>query len=294
MAEHTGILPGQPPAQVMLLGTFHFQDSGLNRYKAQHDVGILSEPRQREVEEVVACLARFQPTKIAVERRPDRQAEIDREYRAYLDGEFPLPAGEVHQLGFRLAKRLGHARVYGVDAWGRYYAPAIDLEQYAANRSTGELQQFLAEDLDFDPVRDLTAYARGHGQEQLTSEWWPYFERRAARSDEAKTRRTLRETLLLCNAEASILDEHGPYLVDWFKVGQGNEYPGVDWVTAWYSRNLRIFANLQRITGGPHERILLIIGGGHVPILRHCVQASPEYTLVEVAEYLAAEADVSC
>lgn len=36
----------------------------------------------------------------------------------------------------------------------------------------------------------------------------------------------------------------------------------------------------------PDERILLIIGGAHAPILRRCVQASPEYTLAEVEEYL--------
>jgi hypothetical protein len=59
-------------------------------------------------------------------------------------------------------------------------------------------------------------------------------------------------------------------------------------VTAWYNRNLRIFRNLQRITDGPDERLLLLIGGGHVPILRHCAQASPEYELVEVTEYLGA------
>ena len=39
----------------------------------------------------------------------------------------------------------------------------------------------------------------------------------------------------------------------------------------------------------PHEgeRIVLIIGTGHVPILRHAIQASPEYELIEVAEVLA-------
>jgi hypothetical protein len=59
-------------------------------------------------------------------------------------------------------------------------------------------------------------------------------------------------------------------------------------VTAWYNRNLRIFANLQRITETPDERLLLLIGGGHLPILRHCIVASPECELVEVADYLSA------
>jgi hypothetical protein len=64
-----------------------------------------------------------------------------------------------------------------------------------------------------------------------------------------------------------------------------NDYPSADQIAGWYNRNLRIFANLQRITEVPDERII-IIGGGHLPILRHCVMASPEYNLVEVCDYL--------
>jgi hypothetical protein len=45
-------------------------------------------------------------------------------------------------------------------------------------------------------------------------------------------------------------------------------------------------AVFQATTVLPDERILLIIGSGHVPILRHCVLASPEYALAEVHEYL--------
>jgi hypothetical protein len=279
-------LLGKPGAKIMLLGTFHFQDAGLDHYQPQFDVDILSEQRQREVVEVVECLARFQPTKIAVERRPDRQEEIELAYHTYLRGELELPGQEVYQLGFRLAQRLSHDKIYCVDAWGRYYEPPVDIEAYAAARTTKELQEFLTEHFNFDPWRDLAVYARQHGQERLLSQWSPHLQKSYKDDDKAKTQRTLRETLLLGNAEENLLQSHGTYLVDWFKVGVDNQYPGVDLITAWYNRNLRIFANLQRITETPEERILLIIGGGHVPILRHCVQASLEYTLVEVHDYL--------
>ncbi len=121
---------------------------------------------------------------------------------------------------------------------------------------------------------------------RLLAEWTPRFIAWYAHGDKRKTERTLRETLLAMNAEAALLRSHGHYLVDRFKVGGGEDYPGPDRITAWFNRNLRIFANLQRITERPKERILLVIGGGHVPILRHCVQASPEYELAEVATYL--------
>jgi hypothetical protein len=57
-------------------------------------------------------------------------------------------------------------------------------------------------------------------------------------------------------------------------------------VSGWYNRNLRIFRNLQRITRGPDERLLLIIGSGHLPILRFVAEHSPEYVLEEPGDYL--------
>ena len=251
---------GRPTARILLLGTFHFKDAGLDAYKPQHDADILSPQRQREVEEVVERLAAFAPTKVAIEQVPSKQADVDDSYAAYVRGEAELGPWESHQIGYRLARRLDHRRVWCVNAWDRHYESPSAPE----------------------------VYAREHGQEHLLSEWTPRFMAWYAHGDRQKMERTLRETLLAMNIEEALLRGHGHYLVDRFKVGSGDEYPGPDRITAWFNRNLRIFANLQRITERPDERILLVIGAGHLPILRHCVLASPEYVLVEVRDYLAA------
>ncbi|MBN2385827.1 MAG: hypothetical protein JXB85_02320 [Anaerolineales bacterium] len=243
---------------------------------------MFSERRQQEIAEVVERLARFGPTRVAIERTQGQQGQVDGDYRAYLRGEFELSADEIHQLGFRLGRRLGHEGVYCVNAWGRYYDPPVDCETYLLEHSVQEANDLLA-------AHTPEAYARAHGQEHLLSQWWPYYQRQCEEEDAQIDRRTLREILAISNAEENAWKSHGPYLVDGFKVGEGHAYPGADWVTAWYNRNLRIFANLQRITTAQDERILLIIGGGHVAILRHCVLASPEYDLVEVCDYLGAE-----
>jgi hypothetical protein len=248
---------GQPQANILLLGTFHFQDRGLDKYKPQSNFAVFSPQRQQEIDEVVNRLAVFTPTKIALERTPQQQDEIDQSYRAYIRGE-PVEGDEIYQLGFRLAKKLAHPKVYCVNAWDRHYEPMIDVE----------------------------AYAREHGQENLLGQWWPNYQKLFEHLDNLKATQSLREILLSVNSEESIRRGHGAYLVDWFKVGEGEDYPGVDWLIAWYNRNLRIFANLQRITERPDERILLIIGAGHLPILHHTVQASPEYKLVEVKKFL--------
>lgn len=54
----------------------------------------------------------------------------------------------------------------------------------------------------------------------------------------------MRELLLSFNSEEATLKSHPPYMVDWFRVDVGDDYPGVDRVTGWYNRNLRIFANI--------------------------------------------------
>ena len=36
-------------------------------------------------------------------------------YKKFIAGEFELKRDERHQIGFRLAKKLGHGTVYGVD-----------------------------------------------------------------------------------------------------------------------------------------------------------------------------------
>ena len=107
-------------AQLLLLGTFHFREYA----------GILSERRQREIEEVVELLVQFQPTKVAIERRPELQDPTDRDFQAYLNGVYSLGQNEIDKLGFRLAQMTG-ARLFCVDAWDRYYDPPLDTEQLA-------------------------------------------------------------------------------------------------------------------------------------------------------------------
>lgn len=248
-----------PTASILLLGTFHFQDAGLDSYKPQFDIDVRSPARQKQIENLIEALAGYAPTKIAVEAKADRQATLDQRFESFLAGSFELPPGELYQLGFRLAKKLAHAKVWAVDAEARYYEPWVDPSEFAQEH--GQAKRL-------DPLLEL-AYERLY-------RW----------QDEQKTRETLIETLVRMSSEESLRRLHGHYLIDSFEVGDEANYPGADSRTAWYNRNLRIFANLQRLREKPGERILLIIGNGHVPILRHAVQASPEYQLVEVEQVL--------
>lgn len=257
----------EPKAKVLILGTFHFKDSGLDSYKPERDVDILSKERQRQIEEVVRLLEAYKPTKVAVEVMPERQAWLDSLYERYLSGNYELEANEIFQLGFRLAKRLGHKRVYAVDAKGRSYFPQMSEEEYNAKVNS------ILETVDPKLI-------------EAEERWEERFNSLYRYEESLLARQTIRENYLYGNSIETLRKHHGHYLIGEFKLGRGDDYFGPDLKTRWYNRNLRIFQNLQRITESPTERILLIIGGGHVPILRDCVESSPEYELIEVSGYL--------
>jgi len=82
---------------------------------------------------------------------------------------------------------------------------------------------------------------------------------------------------------------HAFSITERFAVGDGEAYPGVDgFVTTWHNRNLRIFQNILNASK-PGDDMVVIIGAGHVPLLRRMVQCSPDFELVEVVEVLGEE-----
>jgi hypothetical protein len=251
-----------PRAKVLLLGTFHFANPSRDTWKPPA-VDMLTEERQAQIVEVVDRLATFAPTKAAVEVRGDSADRLQREYDAYRAGGFPLAASEVHQLGFWLAARAGHDRLYAIDDWGPV---------------TAESQ--------WEP---LINYARANGREDLVDDPLDErFKRLARHDDDLRLELSLREYYRARNSADFVDVDHGlGYFEGWFRLRGESDYSGPNHITQWwYGRNLRIFSNLQRITESPADRILVICGAGHPPILRHCLQCSPEHELAEVGEYL--------
>jgi hypothetical protein len=257
----------QPRTQLLLLGTFHFDDAGLDAHKPEHGFDALSERRQKEIEEVLDRLARFRPTHIAVEYAREQQERLDQAYAKFLAGESEPRANEIYQIGFRLGKRLGLERVVAVDAEGRAYEPDMTDEQYEAR---------------------VAALLVGVAPERVAAEsaWDERFEKLYKWEDGQVDTQSLRKLLLYVNEPEVLVRHHGHYLVGDFKLGRDDDYFGADLKTRWYNRNLRIFHNLLRIPAGPSDRVLLVIGAGHVPILRHAALSSPDFRLAEVESVL--------
>lgn len=243
---------GAESAQVMVLGTYHFANPGLDVVKTEV-ADVLSPGKQTEIQEVVEALARFRPTKIALEAPLARAPRLDSLYRAYRAGQFELSRDESHQLGFRLAARFDHPRVYPIDHKGEF------------------------------PFEAVMEYAQGHD-----SAFVAYIQKALAEVTAEENRRqkelSIGQNLRERNDPERIAAEHGIYM-RFARVGAGDNYVGADLVSKWYERNIRIFSNLQRIAE-PGDRILVIFGSGHAAILRELVEYDPDMVLVETRDYL--------
>lgn len=244
--------PAQVPIQVMVLGVFHFSNPNAD-YAQFQGTDVLTPTRQREIDSVVAQLARFRPTKIALERVPAEADSINADYRRYQAGSFTLTRNEIHQLGFRLAANLHHAQVYPVDFQSGMRIDSV--MAYAGVHDTAFVAWFNA------TVSDVVKLL-----------------------DRMQREETIGANLRFMNDPANILRAHQPY-ANMATVGAGDGYIGAHVVAGWYDRNLHIFANLARIAQ-PGDRILLIIGMGHTPILRELVRSHPAMQLVEPLDYL--------
>ena len=242
----------EPHAQILVLGTYHFDNPGLDVVKTEV-ADVLTPAKQAEIKQVIDALARFRPTKIAVEVRTDQATRVDSLYAAYRAGRHTLNRSEVQQLGFRLAERFGHPLVYPADHGGEF------------------------------PFGAMMQYAQGHDPafvrrvQQATAEM-------TAEGNRRQQQKSIGEILRLENDPARIRKGHAMYM-EIAGVGAGDTYVGADLLAKWYERNIRIFSDLQRIAQ-PGDRILVIFGAGHAAILRQLIASDPRLELIEATEYL--------
>lgn len=244
-----------PPAKptFLILGSFHFQGSTAD-LMGNHMPDVASKKRQKELEAVADALARFQPTRIAVEV-PAGNTKVQELYQAWLEGERPLAGDETEQIAFRLAKKLGHGRIHPVD-------------------------QKL--DMDFE---GLMKAVETNGQQayfgQAMEKGKAYVDETQRLIDTAGVGAALR----FMNDPKQLEAGHGAYML-MAQVGSPADPKGAEVVAGWYRRNLLIYSNLVRLIERPDERVLLVIGAGHAKLLRDYISQSPNLGLAEAVDYL--------
>ena len=238
-------------ADILVLGTYHMANPGRDVHNMVAD-DVLSTKRQQELTQLVEALKRYGPTKIAIEASAGSE-RITRDYNEYLAGRYTLTRNENDQIGFRLAKELGHKTVHAVDVDG-----------------------------DFQFMR-VSNYAKANGKSARFDSIQASVAQRVKRQGDFLRTHTILETLERMNSD-SAASEGLALDMEFVYVGDLWEFAGADLLTFWFQRNLRIYNRITALIESPAERILVIYGAGHLGPLRQIVGADARVRLRKLSE----------
>jgi hypothetical protein len=243
---------------LMLVGSYHFANPGRDIVKSK--VTDVSTPeRQSQLEALVGKLKKFKPTKIVLECGIERNAEFQEKYSKYLAGDYKLSINEREQIGFRLAKAAGHRQIY-----------CVDWDDAPGSRSDYNYSEFAAKDQELDA---------------FLKKLFAQFQADSDKENEKLFKLSILDQFIYMHDAAEIEKSHVGYY-DIMRIGRGNQYIGANWVSYWYGRNMKILANIIRITDSPQERILAVYGLGHLKLLNQFAAESGFYNVENSVKYL--------
>ena len=238
-------------AEVLVLGVYHMSNPGHDLFNTHAD-DVLAPKRQAEIAQLMAVLQKFNPTKIAVEADAGDE-RIPKRYAEYLAGKHELTSNEIEQIGFRLAKELGHKTVYPTDADG-----------------------------DF-PYQRLVNYAKGSGRAKELDAIMGEIGAMVSAQSAYLASHSVLETLLYMNSDEKVAADVGFYYRQ-AHLGEPGDWAGADLVSDWFRRNVRIYGNVMQLIGSPNDRVLVIFGAGHLGWLQHDFSSDPTLRLRKLAE----------
>lgn len=230
--------------QVMLLGTFHMANPGLDEVNVEAD-DVRAPKRQRELEELARRLASWRPDRIAVEHSYRGQAKLDSALRRLETGAPMTARDETQQVGMRLALLLNHGTVYGID-----YPMRLGNDSAAALWERG-----------FEPENKISYQTRDP--------------KAIEREETDRLRRsTIIEYLMWLNGDSKLRGNHDLMFPNLSR-GTRDNFGGPMMLASWYDRNFRMAHLIWRAVHPSDRRVLAIVGSGHVRPLRHIIDESP-------------------
>jgi hypothetical protein len=243
------------PAKVMLIGVFHFANPGRDMVKS-HVLDVLAPQNQAYLDGFAGRLAAFRPTDVLVECSPADQGQYDAKFAQYLAGQFALPSNENYQIGFRVAKAAGLARVtcFDEDTIGWNAEPMFKYIE-ANDPATRQAMEALYQKLGADAEREQSTL-------------------------------TLPQLLHLMNDPSRDTFNKGLYLRT-NAVDAGRSFVGADASASWWHRNFRMYANIQQ-AAAPGHRVIAVAGQGHTAILKDLLADDGERAGEDVKGYLEA------
>ena len=246
------------PVQVMVLGTYHFDNPGLDKVNVKVDDAMLR--RQRELEALADAIATFKPTRVMVESQRPGPAYDVMPYHKFTRDLLTKTRDETVQLGYRIAAEMKLPSVQGIDE-----QPGTDEPDY----------------FPFGAVED---WAKAHGRKDQLATLVAEVQAVATRTEHDLPTMSIPAMLLRYNDEHSPMAGQGFYY-NLLRFADSEQQPGAVLNAMWYMRNAKIFGKLID-AAKPGDRVLVVYGAGHGYWLRHFAATTPGYRLVDVKPYL--------
>lgn len=232
------------PVKLMVLGSHYLS------YE------VFEPGKQAELDQLAETLAYFQPTKIVVEVPYGEQTQFRRKYYAYKKGDYYLNSSPAEQIGFRLARRLNHDGVFGIDTSSPY------------------------------DTQSAIQYARNHGLNHYVDRMQNLSRRIAQIKQQKALGNSVSNYFRYLNHPSTLSDEHYAY-VNLFEEMKG-DYPefGSRLYEDWYTHHRHILNQIDMLPFDYGDRVLIIVNSHLVPILRELVEGDITYQWVEMHNYL--------
>ena len=177
-----------------------------------------------------------------------------------MEGNYSLEKNEAFQIGFKLAKSLGHDKVYCVD-------------------NNPPMPESINE------IDDWEAYADSLGHLEL----WQSYDQENLRyntfMDTIQRNLNVKDYLLLINSKKNSVRNKQIWTTGLVNVGYLDKYVGADLLGRWYRRNARIYANSKNLVDAD-ENLLIIYGGAHKWILDELFESSPDFQVIQFTDLM--------
>ena len=238
-----------PKSQVMVVGTYHFRQ--------EENYDELSKENQIEIKKLVSKLAEFKPTKVVVEKLPENNSIYQDAYQKYLldDTFINNHSNETAQLGFRLAKQMGHQKIYLFDNKPDFIG---SLEGFTFERLGTEMSK---DSLFANQHLDIIMDSFNENEKKLNS---------LSLYENIKERNS--PTAQRWNAQRMHSYE--------IRTGIQDSWMGSDWLGRWYQRNIRMMANIMAFNNSGEDRILIIVGDNHKWVLDTLFGFNPDFEVI--------------
>ncbi|WP_422104351.1 DUF5694 domain-containing protein [Winogradskyella sp.] len=244
-----------PKSKVMVVGSYHFrQEKGYDELSAEN---------QKQIKKLVDRLAEFEPTKVVIEKQPQYDSIFQDLYQKYILDHQVIDTleNETFQLGFRLAKLMGHKKVYLFDNQTEFIGSLEGFTWEKFGEETARDSLFVNRHLD------IIMESFNENQEKLSG----------------------------LSLYDNIMERNSPEAQKWnaqrmhayeVRTGIQESWMGPDWLGRWYQRNIRMMANIMSFDNQGKDRILIIAGDNHKWVLDTLLGFNPDFEVVSSYELL--------